>query len=97
MNALDKIAKGMDNYLDEVVSEMGYTRQELNDAFAMVHNPDDWKAPINKAIPCHPVTMAKVREAIMFYTATEAVFTELDDQRVCVQADGYRAGPAGDH
>lgn len=97
MTVQEKIAKGMDNYLDEVVSDYGYTRQELNDAFNMVHNPEDWKARINKVIPGHPVTKQKVAEAIMFYTATTATFTNLDDGRALVQADGYRRGPAGDH
>jgi hypothetical protein len=87
----------IDNYLDEVVSDLGYTRQQLNDAFKMVHDPDDWKAPINNVIPGHPVTKEKVREAILFYTATNATFTELDDGRCRVEAAGYRLGPAGDH
>jgi hypothetical protein len=100
MTVQEKIAKGMDDYLDEeITTEYGfiYTRQELNDAFSMVTNPDDWKAPINKVIPGYPVTKTKVAAAIMFYTATVATFTDLDDGRCRVESAGYRNGPAGDH
>ena len=74
--------------------------EQYRKAFEKVQNPRDWKAPIDAVVP---LTEADTTiEAIEFYTATKARILRwqfMEDGRagVHIQADGYRAGPAGDH
>ena len=74
-----------------------YTFKEINEAFAKVSNPQDWKASIDCWVPAAEKDITL--EAIAFFTAApahvEAVKKDLSEVRV--MSIGYRAGPAGDH
>lgn len=62
-------------------------------AFDRVRQPGDWKAPIRAMID--RADLAVTAEAVEYFTATELrVLTDHGDQLV-IEADGYRAGPAG--
>lgn len=78
----------MPTYLD-------YSQEELEQGFNIVKNPDDWRAPINWVGPMDDETLALVRVAIDFFTATEAHVRDLGFGEVRIQAKGYRMGPAG--
>lgn len=67
---------------------------ELQRAFALVEDKDDWRGPIDATIRCDQVGI--VREAIIHFTATKPSFhsTEIPGQ-VRVVSAGYRNGPAG--
>jgi len=74
----------------------------LKQAFESVCNQNDWKAPIDCWIERDQFGI--VKEAIEYYTATEATLIELeyftgrnvqDKPMIRVVADGYRYGPAG--
>ena len=84
-----------DRWEDE--SFVGYTYGELEVAFKMVRNPDDWKAPIDSVVAAEFVDV--VVNAIIFFCATEVEVTEVEHDRVVnarrVESVGYRAGPAG--
>ena len=79
---------------DQEAVHRGFTRPELDKAFKAVHDPSDWKAPIESIVDRDDVfaTLA----AIEFFTATEAV-VEIDGRDLVIRSIGYRAGPAGDH
>ncbi len=78
-------------------SEHGYTRAELHAAFNLVCNPDDWKAPIERAT-VHPTLWPVVAHAVIFFTGTSARVIGVEDfGRLVIAFDGYRNGPAGDH
>jgi hypothetical protein len=72
-----------------------YTFAALHDAFELVRNPQDWKAPVNGLIRENLVDV--VYHAIVFFTATEPIFLRPphDPETILVYAEGYRAGPAG--
>lgn len=74
-----------------------WTFKQINEAFAKVSNPKDWKAPIDAWIPASDKSITL--EAISFFTAAgvrvEAVKKDLSEVRVV--SCGYRLGPAGDH
>jgi hypothetical protein len=67
---------------------------ELRQAFTLVHDPADWKAPIAAWVQGELVNVTV--EAIEFFTATPAT-VQLDVERMLylVTSVGYRAGPAG--
>ena len=75
----------------------GQTERTLNRAFNAVANPNDWKAPI-KTAHVKGVDLQATCAAIVYYTAT---WPKIDycpaTGGFWVSADGYRAGPAGDH
>ena len=71
----------------------GYTFAALHDAFELVRDPADWKAPINATILLDNVSVVDC--AISFFTATEPIFISAQNGLVRVEADGYRDGPAG--
>lgn len=74
----------------------GFSPAELAGLFDSVKDPVDWRAPIRANV--HPMLWPGIREAIIFYTATEPrVVGGTPDGRLTIEADGYRAGPAGDH
>lgn len=75
----------------------GYRVSELRAAFEAVAPKDDWKGPIDAVI--NTSMFAVTRVAVRFFTATElyAVNPGSRSVEVRVQADGYRAGPCGDH
>jgi len=77
---------------------MNYSEPELNAAFKRVQTADDWRAPINRIIrDPGSAELDKIREAVMFYTATTATVWRgtLPVGLVQITAPGYRQGPAG--
>jgi len=81
---------------------------KMEKAFELV-KPADWKAPIDLCVseealktldPDSGKALADVCEAVDFYTATIATVRPAPTPAGMawrVTADGYRAGPAGDH
>jgi len=63
--------------------------------FSAVHNPADWRAPIDTTVP--DANVDDVVASISFMTATMATVSPNGDGTSRVQSIGYRAGPAGDH
>ena len=85
---------------DSEVVYQGFTRQALLDAFDVVRDSADWRAPINEEIVIEASEdIVRYRAAVEFFTATTPTFTPLaDGQNVYrVEATGYRMGPAGDN
>jgi len=80
---------------------MEYTQKQLQVAFEMVQNENDWKAPIRKKIhvisPNLTIQCNIIREAIIHFTSTVPTFTTLEGGGILVTATGYRDGPCGDH
>lgn len=74
-----------------------YSQEELQEAFDIVKDPQDWKNPIVWVGEMCDETLACVREAIVYFTATEATVSDMGDGNLQIEADGYRMGPAGDH
>jgi len=72
-------------------------------AFKMVQPRGDWRGPIDtwlqeRVLKQNALKLADVKEAILFYTATEANVVCIPTKRGVayhVTAKGYRAGPAG--
>lgn len=99
MDELYEIAKGdacdMRTDLMEVVGREGYSKVDLEAAFNLVKDPEDWKKPIDKVIDTYQMDI--VGKAIQFFTATEPMFEPNKSGCVRVTSIGYRAGPAGDH
>ena len=83
----------------------GFLVTDLERAFGLVKDPADWKAPIDAFLPDFPSGLIdQVIAGIRFYTATEPTVTPetvrsgtLRLKGFRITADGYRAGPAGDH
>lgn len=77
--------------------QVAYTRLELRQAFEAVQADSHWKDPIRATI--RPEMLPLVAAAVVHYTATELVVEKYDRASglLTVRADGYRAGPAGDH
>ena len=74
--------------------------EQFRKAFEKVQDRRDWKAPIETVVPLAEADLTL--DAIEFYTATRGRLVKLEylpDGRmgVLLKADGYRAGPAGDH
>jgi hypothetical protein len=74
---------------------------ELTAAFDLVEPSTHWKDPIDAVVPA-TADLELIQEAVIHFTATTPTFTRCPsgdptDCRIRVQADGYRAGPAGDH
>jgi hypothetical protein len=76
---------------------LGYSEQQLRNAFEQVHDPDDWKGPIRSAYDPKELSTDLVIAAVAFYTGTDCRFTLTDRGHYVVRAAGYRRGPAGDH
>jgi len=79
--------------------DLGYKfgRDELQAAFTAVADPQDWRRPIRTFIDAADLEITK--EAVAFFTATtlKVAATCPGTGRLAIAADGYRAGPAGDH
>lgn len=70
----------------------------LRKAFDRVANSNDWRAPIDAVVVVlDDAELEDIRDAVEFFTATQATITLVDGRTYRVQADGYRRGPAGDH
>lgn len=85
---------------DEIIARDGnnYRVGRLRAIFNAVADPDDWRGPIRALIPASG--HGAVDAAVEFFTATRIRVTdgpELGTGRILIEADGYRAGPAGDH
>ncbi len=64
--------------------------------FEMVEDKEHWKNPIDAVIAV--TDFQAVADAVEFYTATKLWIAEdLGNGTYRVVADGYQAGPAGDH
>lgn len=71
-----------------------YSQDELSVAFDFIHDPHDWRAPINAKIPKSMYDICAA--ACLFYTATQLIVKGLaDGDYIKVTATGYRNGPAG--
>lgn len=67
----------------------------------------DWKDPVDATVTAEGLgvlgyrdvraAIKNIEEAVAFYTATEAKVVPCGPGMWRVTADGYRAGPAGDH
>lgn len=88
------------NPTEELELTFGHGRAALDAAFEQVQNPNHWKDPIDRFGRWSEAERAVITDAIRFFTATEASWESQNDQPGAiwrVTADGYRAGPAGDH
>lgn len=78
----------------------GCTEKEMHKAFDAIA-PEDWKAPITIELTTDEMDAIggwhTIREAIIHYTATTPVINMRPNFTNHITADGYRAGPAGDH
>lgn len=75
---------------------VGFTWEELGAAFTAVHDPADWKKPIDALVKDDKLALTLL--AVEFYTATKPIVLHRHDvETVHIFADGYRNGPAGDH
>lgn len=78
-----------------------YTRKALEDAFDMVANPDDWRAPIDAHVTTTDIRDGStIKAAVAFFTGTEATIrleSDVDQEtfELHVTALGYRMGPCG--
>jgi len=72
-----------------------YTEAELETAFKLIEPHTHWKDPIDTMIRVEDFDRA--RAACQFYTATTLKIVCGHGCLLRVKADGYRAGPAGDH
>jgi len=82
--------------LDEMSNdELTESTHQYQEAFAEIHDPRDWKAPLNAVIPADKFDL--YNDACQFMTATVLEVTEIlhYGKMLRVKADGYRAGPAG--
>lgn len=79
------------------MSKKTYTQEELQAAFDLVKDEQDWRAPISCGFPASQKDV--VTEAIIHFTATTPEFIDLGFKDgvpwLGVYADGYRNGPAG--
>ena len=87
-----------------------YDQAILQAAFDLVKDTEDWKNDIYGSFKeddgTEPITLDRVssgyctkdlmHEAIIHFTATVPTFSPLEEGRIHVEADGYRAGPCGD-
>lgn len=73
----------------------GRSRAELTEAFDKVRDRKDWKEPIDAIILAEE--LGNCLAAIEYFTATVAEYHHFGDGTTRITADGYRAGPAGDH
>jgi len=82
-----KMGQDFDAQLDAMASEH-YTVRQLQDAFNMVADTDNWKAEVSAVV--HPHFRAILEEAIPFMTGSVANFQAIEDgDKLWVQAIGY--------
>ena len=70
----------------------GYALAELSQAFDLVRNERDWKAPILAVIPA--AAQPVVAKAVLWFTQTPPVFVPVagEPELLIVRAPGYRVG-----
>ncbi len=79
-----------EEYLNKVVSDLGYTYLELQTAFTLISPPKNYKDPINAVIDSEDYDICA--EACSFITGSSLVEVEqLDGDKIRVEADGYYA------
>lgn len=91
-SSIDGIAIRHPADLDEI-REQGTREDELEAAFNLVADPNDWKAPIDAWVEHYKYDL--VAEAIEYFTATEPRLGGLQNGWKRIIATGYRNGPAG--
>lgn len=82
--------------LDEMSNdELAEKVDQYQTAFAEIHDPWDWKAPIDAIIQADKLDLYS--DACQFMTATALKVAEIlhYGKMLRVTSDGYRAGPAG--
>jgi len=71
-----------------------YSPDDLRAIFDDVHDPDDWRAPIE--VLCNGEAVLAVCESIRFMTGTEPkVDLNTRTMRYLITSEGYRNGPCG--
>jgi len=77
------------------IREQAKRQDELQAAFSMVAEPDDWRKPIDAVIKDEDLGV--VREAVEYFTATTVSASPCMGTvgHTHVRATGYRNGPAG--
>lgn len=71
----------------------GYWLSELDEAFRLVQDSEDWRKPIDAVV--NPRDLGVVVVAVAYYTATACVVMPTEGELIRVHSVGYRAGPAG--
>ena len=92
---IQEINRIEDEMNQQIASRHGFTRGQLKEAFEKVQNKEDWKDEVMGY--CSAKDKILIREAVVFFTATEPRFTKIGRNSWRVYAPGYRLGPAGDH
>jgi hypothetical protein len=71
----------------------GFTREELEAAFALVRHPENWKLPIDATLQEDPslLRIDAIRAAVPFFTGSVASVTQAKGGKVRVRARGYYA------
>jgi hypothetical protein len=64
-------------------------------AFSLICNPDDWKAPIDCEVPFHAASF--FHEVIVYVTGTVPESEKLPNGNFRMTSIGYRMGPCGDY
>ena len=72
----------------------GHDVKDLERAFDMVKDKNDWKAPVDAWIRKRDKSI--VADAIVFYTGCMPAVVETTETYCRIVADGYRMGPCGD-
>lgn len=72
----------------------GFSENQLRTAMTAVEPASHWKDPIRRWIGNDDLAVTSA--AVAFFTATEVRVVERTAGQILVEADGYRAGPAGD-
>jgi len=90
-------AEQMKRGIGAVIDGEEITVDQLQAVFGLLHNPDDWKAPIDCEVMANDKQKKLIAEAINFMTATDAEFEVLEPSinKYRVTSIGYRNGPAG--
>jgi len=74
---------------------MDIRERAIREAFERVQNQSHWKGPIDvKVAYSESFTPEVIREAVMFFTATEATIIDSGSGWMHVTAPGYWQGPA---
>lgn len=70
-------------------------QEQMQAAFDLVKNDDDWRAMVRATIKIED--LQRVKRAVAYFTSTEVRIVACNNEthEVTIEADGYRAGPAG--
>lgn len=76
------------------ISDQAY-QEVMRSTFERVQNPEHWKGPVDAMVAySEGFHIETIRDAVMFFTATEAEITDAGSGRMHVTAPGYWQGPA---